>query len=227
MYTERNGTTYSIDIETVSQGKRANEYTDQKKYKLGNVKDPEKIKEALQKKKDEERNKHGLSWVTGKICSIAIVDIFGDKETQCFYGADESEILLKASEYMSGQKLIGKTSQLFDFPFLVGRYIANGLTVPMSLKSKGLLYDIDNIFGWSSQSNQRGTLDSYAHGINYKQKPMHGSAVQGLYDTILDASMKGDDVAVKAGWQQLRDYNIHDCMIVKALALAYYGEGGM
>ena len=227
MHNERGVKTYSVDIETVSQGKRAIDYTDGKTYKLGNVKDPVKVEAALQKKKDEERGKHGLSWITGKICSICFIDVFGNDEDKVFYGFDEEEILEKSAEFMDGSKLIGKSSEGFDFPFLVGRYMANGVRIPMSLKTKGLLYDVDKMFGWSSSSGQRGTLDGYAHGIGFKSKPMHGSQVQKLYDSILEAKMSKDKVAEDAGWKQLADYNVHDGKVVKALALAYYGKEGI
>jgi len=228
MHNERTFKTYSVDIETVSQGKRAVDYTNGKYYKpASNIKDPEKIKANIQKQKDAANDKHGLHWTLGKIVSVCFVDVFGDDKDVVLYGFDEIEILTKATEFLCGAKIIGKTSENFDWPFMIGRYMANGLTVPLSLKSRGLMYDVDKIFGWSSASGQRGRLDDYAHGIGFKSKPMQGSQVQKLYDTILLAKMEGDKVAEEAGWKELTDYNLHDGHVVKALCLAYYGKEGM
>jgi len=220
--------TYALDIETVSQGKRAKDYVDKKRFTApSNYKNADSIAKNIQEQKDAANKKHGLSWITGKVVSVALCDVFGDDEDIVIYGIDEVEILMKLAPYMEGQKLIGKTSFMFDFPFLVGRYMANGLTVPHSLKLKGSLYDVDTFFGWSAASSQRGSLDGYAHGIGYKSKPMHGSAVQGLYDTILMAMAEDDQAAVAAGWKELSDYNLHDTLATKQLALAYYGKEGM
>ena len=70
-------------------------------------------------------------------------------------------------------------------------------------------------------------MNEYAQGMGFQEKPLTGNMVQGIYDTALDAHMRGDDVALKAAWKQIVDYNVHDCQVVKALARAYYGTGGL
>ena len=219
---------YAIDIETVTQGKRANDYTDQRKYKLGNVKDPTKIEAKLKEKRDEARSKHALSWYTGKIVSVSIVDVYGDEEDLVISGHNESDILTElASKLNKPCKLIGKNSKTFDFPFMVGRFMANMITLPAVLRSKYSLYDTDDFFGFSSASSQRARLDDYAHGIDYKNKPMEGSMVGVLYSDIILAEASGDTVAATAGWKQLRDYNLHDSLVVKELTVRYFGADRM
>lgn len=214
---------YAIDIETVSQGKRAKQYTDGQHYKLGNVKDPTKVEAQLEKKRVEASHKHGLAWHTGKIIVVSVVDVFGDEADIEYHGHDESEILARLGEHIKGARLIGKSSKNFDFPFLVGRFMANYLEVPESLRIRNNLFDVDDFFGWSSASGQRGKLDDYAFGIDYPNKPLHGSAVQGIYDTILMAEAKGDMTSANASWKQLTEYCVHDSKVVKNMSLLYWG----
>jgi len=213
---------YAIDIETVSQGKRARDYTDNKPYKLGNVKAEDKVKKALEEKRNEAAAKHGLFWFTGKVVSIAIVDIYGDDEPVCIYGVDEVEILKKASVYLDGHKLWGMSSEGFDCPFLIGRYMANDLPIPRSLKAENrLANDVNKFFGWSTSSSQRGSLADYIQGLGMEKKPLTGNKVQGIYDTVLAAKMEMDEVAEKAAWKEIIDYNIYDSQVVKEMVIKY------
>lgn len=219
---------YAVDIETVSQGKIACEYTDNKSYKLGNVKDPLKIEAKLKEKRDEARGRHALTWWTGKIVSLSIVDVFGDDEDRVIYGYDEEYILKTFSELVDNStcRLIGKTSENFDFPFLGGRYMANNIQVPRVLRSRYDLLDCDKFFGYSSAAGQRGSLNDYAQGLGLDMKPMSGGQVGKLYGDIVTAKMSGDTVAEKAGWKELTDYNLHDSRIVAEMARRYYGDSG-
>ncbi len=229
MHHERQGKTYAYDIETVSQGKRASDYTNNGvEYKApSNYKDPEKIEKNIKEQKEKAKGGHGLKWWTGKVCSIAFVEIYGD-DRQVFYGFDEAEVLLKATELLNhGSKIVGMSSEGFDAPFLVGRYMANGLMIPRSLKIKACQYDVNKFFGFSASSGQRGKLNDYAHGIGFKEKPLSGNKVQGIYDTALDAKMQGDELAEAGAWKQITEYNLHDCDAVKALTRAYYGSEGI
>jgi len=216
---------WSIDIETVSQGKRANEYTDKASYALGNVKDPIKIEAKLKEKREEARNKHALHWGTGKIVSVAMVDVFGDSGNNVHMGHDEKQILSALScDLDSYCKIIGKTSDNFDWPFLVGRYMANNMPVPSVFKRKFASLDVDKFFGFSSASGQRGKLDLYAHALGIDMKPMHGNQVGKLYADICLAEMNKDEVAARAGWKQLHDYNLHDAQVVAEMARLYYRD---
>jgi len=215
---------YAIDIETVSQGKVAKDYTDNQSYALGNVKDPVKIEAKLKEKKGEAAKKHGLSWWLGKVCSVAIIDLHSDSNC-VMYGYDEKEVLQQLSDYINSGpvKLIGKNSQTFDFPFLIGRYMANGLPIPGVLKKRGSCLDVENFFGYSSASGQRSKLCNYAHGLGIGEKTLHGSMVQELYSTAVMAKMEGKKKEEKATWKSITDYNLQDSQIVKEMALKYYG----
>lgn len=215
---------YSIDIETVSQGKRALDYTNQAPVKLGNTKDPEKIKAIETKKREEARYKHGLSWWTGKVCSVAITSVFHEGCNLVSYGFKETDILETLASHLVKHpcKLIGKNSIDFDYPFLVGRYMANSMEVPLILKGgRDKLLDIESWFGGRGCS-QRGKLSDYSHGIDTKNKLMHGSQVQSVYDEALDCHMKGDKAGESKAWEMIANYNIQDTVIVKDMALRYY-----
>ncbi|WP_373092650.1 hypothetical protein, partial [Zhongshania sp.] len=187
---------YSIDIETVSQGKRAVDYTNSKHYAPPkNIKDPEKIDANIRGQKEKAARTHGLSWTTGKVLSVALVNVFNQEEQYVAASHKEYEVLGKLDELLDTPApiyLIGKTSATFDFPFLVGRYLFHDEGVPRVLRRRWNLLDVDNFFGWSASSGQRGKLDDYAHGLGIHNKPMHGSQVQDLYNTIVEAEMEGD-----------------------------------
>lgn len=215
--------TFSIDIETFTQGKRANEYTDAKDYKLGNVKDPDKVKVALMKKKEEARRKHALSWWTGKVISVAVVDVFGDDEPLCFYGHDEKVILEQLATCLNRPcNIIGKSNDMFDNYFLIGRYMLHKLDIPKVLKPqfRSRQFDVDKFFGYSAQSSQRGSLNDYAHGLGIETKTMKGSDVHDLYSQI----MISDEKEANRLWKELVDYNIHDSEIVAEMARRFAGS---
>lgn len=214
---------YAIDIETVSQGKIANDFTDKTATVAKNIKDPEKIAARLITAKDDLRGKHGLSWWTGKIISISIVEVFGDYK-EVFCGHDEADILNKTMAVIGQSKLIGKTSINFDFPFIIGRLMALNIEIPMCFKNRNSLYDVDNFFGFSAASGQRSKLDFYAHGLAIKMKPMHGSQIQGKYDEIMAMQMGGDNEGPIRIWKEIADYNLHDSEVVANMARRYYGD---
>ena len=217
---------YSIDIETFTQGKRANEYTDNKTYKLGNVKDPDKIEAALAKKKEEARRTHALHWWTGKIISIALVDVLGDEPEVCFSGHDEKLLLHELAMYLNKPcKLIGKSSEMFDFRFIIGRYMALDVEIPRVFKQNSKLFDVDKFFGYSAQSSQRGSLAVYAHGLGLDGKTMSGSDVHGLYERIM-MTEPVDKIAGAKLWDELVEYNLQDARIVAEMARRYIGNDG-
>lgn len=217
---------YAIDIETFTQGKRANEYTDSKDYKLGNVKDPDKVQAKLQEKREEARRKHALHWFTGKIISVALVDVMGDEAETCISGHDEKEILHELALCLNKPcKLVGKSSEMFDFAFIRGRYMANNIEIPRVFKQANKQFDCDKFFAWSAQSSQRGSLADYAHGLGLDGKTMKGSDVHDLYEKIMMTEMV-DKVETANLWQELIDYNLQDARIVAELTRRYIGGDG-
>ena len=219
---------FSIDIETFTLGKKANEYTNDKSYRLGNVKDPDKVKAALAKKKEEAARKHALSWWTGKIVSVAVVDVYSNSGDEvCFAGHDEASVLKELAVYLNTPcKLVGKSSEMFDYGFLRGRYMANRLNIPRVLKQQNNLLDCDKFLAFSSQSSQRGTLADYAFGLGLEGKTMKGSDVAELYERIM-MTESVDKIAAAKLWDELIEYNLQDARIVAEMTRLYYGtEGG-
>ena len=217
---------FSIDIETYTLGPVADKYTDEKDYKLGNVKDPDKIKAALKKKREDARRTHALHWFTGKVISVALVDVLGDEAELCLSSHDEKELLTELAGRLNRPcKLVGKSSDMFDYGFLVGRYMANNLEVPGVLKRREKLFDIDKFFSWSAQSSQRGSLQDYAFGLDMEGKTMKGSDVAELYSQIIVDEMETGITSPL--WQDLIEYNLQDARIVADLTRRYIGKEGV
>jgi hypothetical protein len=210
---------WSIDIETVSQGQRADEYTEEPDVKTGNLVDPEKIKAKIELAKHKAKSTHGLYWWTGKIVCIGMVNVRSG-ERHAFYGASEDKLLREWAESLSTYtRLVGANSKDFDYPFIIGRLIANNIPLPRVMKNYLDRYDVFvELFGFSSSASQRGKLKDYAHGLGIEGKTMHGSQVQGVYDSIL---FEKDEAVRSEMWSTLVEYCLHDCEIVAELVRRY------
>jgi hypothetical protein len=218
---------YAIDIETATQGRASNIFTDGDYYKApSNFKDPEKIEANINQQKEKARDKHALYWWTGKVISLSIIDVFGDEEDKVFYGHNEATILKQAFDVFDRPRvyLIGKSSNNFDFPFMIGRYLANKQRVPAVLRKRYSMFDTDNFFGFSAASGQRSKLDTYAYAIGMDSKPMHGSQVGELYNSIIAAEMAKDLKEANRLWKKLADYNLFDSEVVSNLAKGYWNN---
>lgn len=212
---------YAFDIETVaSNTANTRDYVKNMYIKPDSrLKDPVKIIEREQRERDKIIKKGGLHWATGKVCCVSFVDC----ETLVPYtqfSMDERSLLEFVQEMSKHDgetvKLIGKTSEGFDFPFLTGRFMANSMTVPKQFNplasgaNRGAL-DIDKAFGYSASSGQRGTLDLYALGMGLSGKGgMHGSKVQDLYDRILMADKENAKILIG----EMEKYCTNDSIIV-------------
>jgi hypothetical protein len=195
------------DIETAASS-AADEYWAKKRIKTpARWKDEEKIKAHAEEKRLELRDKSGLYPWTALVTTICAMDTDGMHK---FYGNDEKKILSDFGDYLSALErrysrvsLIGKNSKTFDQPFLVGRYLAHNLGVPDCLRPTNEPRDIDECFGYSSQSI-RGSLGDYAYMLGIKGKTSHGSNAQQMYDaTAFDESK----------WDDLVNYCAQDVMI--------------
>lgn len=212
---------WSIDIETVSQGKRADEFTSTQEVKLGNVKDPEKIKAKLEDAQAAAKSKHGLYWWTGKVICVCMVHIDNPENRIAIHGLDESTILQRLAPFLGRSvSLIGQHAKLFDYGFLVGRYLANGLPVPSALRSFEK-YDLPDLFGYGSQCSQRPSLSELAHGLCIDGKLMKGSHVQSIYDQIVMCTDEGEREKL---WAQIIAYCYRDNDIVVETVRRYFGE---
>ena len=203
-----------IDTETAAND-RAEAYFKTKHIKAPSTwKDAEKIKAREDEKRIELRDKAGLYPWTARVTVVCAFD--GSMST--FYGNDERKILKDFGTYLVNQesqhgsvRLVGKSSKTFDFPMLVGRYIAHDLGVPNPLKPTHQPTDIDECFGYSSQSI-RGTLSDYAFLMDIKGKTSNGSNAQAMFDfTALDDSK----------WDELTEYCAQDVIITNEFLIRY------
>ena len=217
MLIDKRRTLLAVDIETVTQGQKAKEYTDLEKIKApSNYKSEEAIKKYIDAEREKKGMKHALSWHTGKVLSVAWEDV-KTGEQGFFWSLEEVEVLNKIVEMWSGCNLIGKSALDFDFPFLRGRYIANKMPIPAVLKDRNRMYDCDDFLSWSKSCGQRGKLDAYAHAMGMELKSMDGSHVGTLYDRIV---LENDQKAI----DELEEYNIYDAAIVAEMTRRYINE---
>jgi hypothetical protein len=213
---------YSIDIETVSQGAVADAYTESMTIKTGNTKDEEKLKAKIEEGRAKARASHGLSWITGKIFCVSVTNIM-DNTTVSFIGFDESVILKDLAHYLNVtlsemSRLYGKSSKDFDYPFLTGRYIANGIDLPRILRKPTHCQDIDDLLSYSKQSGQRGKLSDYAHGMGVTGKSMHGSMIQDEYNRAILADKESQQKILA----DVVAYCTQDTAIVAEFVRRYY-----
>lgn len=218
---------YAIDIETVSQGSRADAFTEGVTIKTGNTKDEEKLKVKIEEGRAKARASHGLSWITGKVFCVSVINCETlDKVT--FIGFEESDVLKKLSDHLKTipdtSRLFAKSGKDFDYPFLTGRYMANQIPVPpllMSTRFNGL-NDVDDLLTYSKQSGQRGRLSDYAHGLMIDGKTMHGSQMQDEYNRAMLADKESQATILG----DIIKYCEQDTLIVAEFVRRYYGYTG-
>ena len=222
---------WAIDIETAGNEK-ASAYHEKFAEEItapSNYKDQAKIDAYIAEKKLEIGNKDALAWTTGKIISIAMVnvaDVGRDKKEFkpiAFAGANEKALLeawLAEMDKASNNiyQLIGKNSILFDFPFIKGRLMANGLKTPQGVKNSYNLLDIDNLICSRSGSGQVMSLDKMAFALGLDPKTMKGSQVPKLYNEAISAKALGNDAKYAEIMTSIKDYNIKDAEITAAIA---------
>jgi len=221
--------TWALDIETASEGKRATDYTNGKSYYAAkNIKDPDKIAASIEAQKKKAGETHALHWWTGKVISVAIVEVHGD-DYQVFdldYYNSEKELLEDLAVYIGVRDtIITKSGDTFDVPFLVGRMMLHKIKLPAWLTQTSLHRDVDKFFGWSASSGQRSTLEAYAHGLGIEGKAggLKGSEVPGLYARIKVLEIEGKIAEAKLLWKELSEYNLQDSRITAEIARRYMG----
>lgn len=206
----------AIDIETVPN-QSADAYVDQEKFEApANYKDPEKISQAIMQKRQAALDKAALRWWTGKVICIGIVDV-DNGWSEVLAGDDEAAILddffsllsVKFRDYY----LTSKSGKDFDFPFLVGRAMANNIGLPPQLFSRYQITDVNEIFGRHSTATQRGKLSDYAWGLGIDGKMGSGGDIGHWYNL----ARLGDEAA----WKYIRDYCLRDTEIVAKILKRY------
>lgn len=217
---------WALDIETVPSDK-INEIVDSMSFSApSNYKDPEKIQAYINDRKEAAKLEGGLSWMTGKIVSYAFVNVNDVSEGTkpriiSSVGVDEKVLLEKMMNDMAEHgmmNLIGKTSEVFDFPYVRGRCIANDIAMPDTLRNRYQLFDIDSILCGRQGTKQTGSLNSYLDACGLPRKSGHGSEVYGKYLAAIAAKVAGDMAEYKSKLLEIKDYNINDSIATATLA---------
>ncbi len=202
-----------LDIETVSN-ERAEEYIEKhSSYSApSNWKDMEKIERYILNAKAKDLDKTALHWTTGKIICICAIDPILQKGFT-FSGDDERKILTQFFSLLETGygSLVGKNSDTFDIPYIVGRAMALDLGLPRTLQHA--VTDVDKIFGWSAATTQRANLNRYAFGLGIDTKTSHGSKVQSVYRNIVQG---------RESWKVLEEYCMQDVKITAEILTRYY-----
>lgn len=207
-----------MDIET-AENERAKEYYARKSYEpAANLKDPAKIEQSILAKRQKDMDQAPLHWWTGKVICICANPTTPSSKPFTVYGDNETSVLRTFFDWYwwlcdahGSVQLIGKSGEYFDIPFIIGRLLALDLGIPEPFRRP--IRDIDHIFSFSSQCDQRSNLNDYAWGLGIKAKTMHGSDVAGLYAQI----QLGD----KDRWNDLAAYCAQDVNIAAEMLRRY------
>jgi len=192
--------TIVFDIETIRNDKSMEYLEKHKKWKAkGNIKDPDKKLKDIKDQQENLASKAALHWWLGSIICIGIYHVEKDRYQE-FYGHDEKKVLSEFFNYLEihqGVELIGKSSKQFDIPYTIGRAIANDIGIPRALimNKHRRIVDVDEIFSFSSQSSQTGSLNDYAWGMGITMKCGSGEHMQDMYNQTLLDDTKFQDIA--------------------------------
>jgi hypothetical protein len=211
------------DIETAAND-RAPAYYQGKKYDApANYKDPEKIEKAILERRAKDMDDAALCWWTGRVTCASIIPLNGPSALvkASFYHASELELLLNLFDYISAAEAatggriipVGKSSKIFDNPFLIGRAIAHDIGIPDALRGYATVRDVDDIFGFSSMSTQRSKLADYAWGMAIDGKLGDGAGAAALW---LDVQM-----GLPGAWDRLVTYCERDTSITAEMLRRY------
>lgn len=231
---------WAFDLETASNDTAAKFHAKfAKDIKApSNWKDEEKIKAYKEKALAELREKDALTWLTGKVCSIAITNVgdvmknindipkalkSGKIRHFAFCGFDEKKLLLAAHNVISDGEnamfqLVGKNNSAFDNGFLIGRMMVNDVPIPAMMKNSYNLMDIDMMIGGTRASNQIASLSKYCFALGMDDKLLAGNMVPRLYKDAVAAKVAGDVEKVKEIMLKIKAYNIDDTVKTAIIA---------
>lgn len=206
-----------LDIETVENENAPKWWANVEVKAPSNYKDQEKIDKYIADARMKLGGKSALTWHTGKVLSFATCGVADDTDPFFFWSIDEAEVLKKLIEAVGTREVYTKSGKLFDFPFLVGRLMANNIEIPTFLRQKSLMKDVDDFFSWSQSNSQRLSLDAYAHGLGIAGKSGDFKVINYLYG----AALMGEDTTELEA--KAKEYNIRDVLIVRELVRRYSG----
>lgn len=216
----------SLDIETAPHERAAAYYAGKRYDAPANYKDPAKIEAAILERRQADMDGAALHWWTGRVLCIsaAPVEPEGSITHETFAGADERKVLCALFDWLceldADRRVIltGKSSELFDLPYLRGRALALDTGIPDALRVYRPITDVDLIFSHSQQCAQRGKLSDYAFGLALEGKLGKGSDVSDMWIRI---QMADNDAAREAAWQELTDYCVRDNDIAATMLQRY------
>lgn len=149
----------------------------------GNLKDPEKIKAAIEEKKKDFIERAALSPTTGQILAVGYSDTEGQR-IEFQDDANEKELISNFFELFShGETLIGFNCHSFDVPFMIRRGWSLGLSVPTKLLNR---YMPDNVIDlmkiWSCGNwDQKISLSNLAKFFGLGEKKGAGEDFAKIY----------------------------------------------
>jgi len=198
----------AIDIETAPLD-NAGDMFDESAVKVGNLKDPEKIKAKIEQAREEFVDKAALNWTTGRITCICLKN---DDTEDKLLGSEE-EILRNFWQAVDGYQIITYNGHSFDMQFIIMRSLVNGVRCN-AISSRGHKYirnidkdmhiDLANLY---DSCGQMLKLDTVAKAILGESKTGDGKqAIQlfkdGKFDELAEYCMKDAEITWKL-WKVL------------------------
>lgn len=212
------------DIETIPQQNLPDDQKpqfDETTVKLGNLKDPEKVKAKIESAKDEFKTgltkKMSLESNYCQIISIGYIEIDARlKELRrgvIFDETGDKSIIQEFKTIYNGQTLVGWNSKMFDIPIIWKRAILNGIRSPFynyqSLCSPYNDNSIDLMRTWNGSTGWGKMIDCAKRlGIPAKSG-MDGSMI---YDAFKDGK-----------YEDIKAYNLEDCECTLEIYKRLYG----
>lgn len=170
-----------LDIETVGHITPQMKELLIDKLKVGNVKDPEKIRRAIAEKTEALEEKAALSPLTGEVAVVGLgwEHAEGDTTIQTIT-AEKGEVeLLQALDSalatINPQRVVTFNGRKFDFPFIAARTAILGLDLPMKWPLGRTYEHIDLHELWDL-----GSLDQWQVAMGYKRKSIPGSEIPAM-----------------------------------------------
>lgn len=166
-----------------------------------------KIQGSIDAKRRADQDKAALHWWTGKVICICTRNERGDEHT--FQDESECVIISDFFRYLKSRehRAIGKSSNDFDRPFLIGRALHHDIGIPAQWRPNYPIDDVNQIFSNRTSSSQISSLANYAWGLCLEEKKGLGSDVADWY---------------KAGnHQQIAEYCRHDVALTAEIFRRY------
>lgn len=172
-----------VDIETSAKPESELNFPEFEPSKV--LKDPEKIKADIDKKKAEWISECALHADRSRALVIGVLFVNGNSEKFETFEGNEKEMLINFWNVYSNNEyyhLIGHYIKGFDIPFLIRRSWINGI-VPKEFKNGRYLCDrfIDTMDSWACGTRDTISLDNLSKIFGLHGKNGKGSEFSSLY----------------------------------------------